>query len=128
LTQEQKARISEKLKSFAGVIFDTGWGYPNEEQQEFVGELEDAINGAGWKQVDWPGRYIPRPGRHNAGAVAAASDISIQWHPTDNALFLTAATALVAALKDEEIAAHIDRLNEANASENVMHILIGMKR
>ena len=128
LGETARDRISEKLRPFKDVIFDTGWAYPNEEQHDFVWDLEQALTSADWNQVDWPGGWVTtRSSRPKAGIVSV-SDVSIQLHPSSNALFAPAAAALVAALNDEDIAARVDPLNVPGTSENAMHVMIGNKR
>jgi hypothetical protein len=94
-TSEELASLTEKLKPFKGIVFDTGLAMDDREQQDFLWRLEPALWDAGWKEVDWLGSDIPlRRGDRPISGRASVLNVSIEIHPESRDKFLSAAKAL----------------------------------
>lgn len=132
LNPEQQKRISGQLKPFAGTQFDIALNV-EPEPQELLPRIENALNAAGWSEVDWKGGIgiaeinFTRKDHPQAGIVAV-SGVIIQMHPEQIAELGQAAQALASALNAEGIAARAEGgLGVPNANPKAIHILIGRK-
>lgn len=135
LNAEQRKRIADEVKAFAGTTYDEGVGPINDPEPQF---LLDAIGGvlreAGWRQIDWQtSEYIMglrRVGQPVVGGVSVTN--VIVEYPPDNKRLSEAATALAAALIAEGIAAGAiasDGLGGGgiNTNPNTIHVMVGRK-
>ena len=128
LTEEQRKRIASKLKSFPPMEFDVALtDLP--DPQDLLPQLENALEMAGWTEVDWKGGSIAfvRPPRRTAGLVTLTG-VVIQMHKEQVGKFGAAAVALAQALNAEGIDAKAEPgVGPKNDNANAIHILIGEK-
>jgi hypothetical protein len=128
----KEARITNALKSFSGISFDTGIGPNDKDVEDFLWDLEPCLWAAGWTQVDWTwpdgSKSGVRRGASRRPTIAtdqACSNVSVQIHPGSEALLGAAADRLVAAIKGIGLAAEKQPFNIHNGNPNAIHVLIG---
>lgn len=128
-----KSKLAAGLSSFSGTVFDTGFGDGDGEQADFVWDIEEILEQAGWKQVAWGvhamGVSVIERGmqRPTAGSVSS-QNLEIHLDRSSEETLRPAAEALVAALSSVEIVAKIVPINIVNVNTSAMHLLAGPKR
>lgn len=128
LSEEQRKRIASKLKSFPPMEFDVAL-MDLSDPQDLLPQLENALEMAGWTEIDWKGSAIvfERAPRPTAGLVTLTG-VVIQMHKEQVGKFGAAAVALAQALNAEGIDAKAEPgVGPKNDNANAIHILIGEK-
>lgn len=126
------SRMSEKLRRFAPVQFDTGLTAGPGEPMHFLWRLEKVLADAGWRHIDWPGSLSshqgsPGVGRFWLNGFVWADDVEIHVRPDDVAL-MPAAEALKAALEEIGIVATLPGFGTNSPNANTIHIHVGLKQ
>ena len=123
------SEIADALRPFSGTPFDMGLPQGDGEAADFAWDLEPILVAAGWQHVDWTGSNISlQQGSRPISGSVAASNVEIHLHPSVREMLRPAATALVAALIELDIAAAEVGFNASSQTHTAMHILIGSKR
>lgn len=119
------------MKPFAGAEFDTAMSHFEREIGDILWDIEEALNAAGWRQIDWaplPGASaIQRTNRPLAGS-ALAQNVEIELHPSHQAVLKPVADALIEALNSVGIDAGEVPYTSATGNHHAIHILVGPKR
>jgi len=124
-----EAGVTEAVRPFSGTLFDMGLSQGDGEAADFAWDLEPILVAAGWQHVAWTGSNISlQQGSRPISGSVAASNVEIHLHPSVREMLLPAATALVAALIELDIAAAEVGFNASSQTHTAMHILIGSKR
>jgi hypothetical protein len=130
LTAEQQREIADKLKPWAGALFDVGAIHGDTEVAELELILESVLETAGWQQVDWQGGdvVLSRPGKPATGLITTTG-VAIGVYPEKASGLGLAATTLVASLAAAGIPARAGPVGAEFINKNVeaIHILIGRK-
>jgi hypothetical protein len=133
LSDEQVARIAEKLKSFQ-VGFDVAILDSDPEVDMIARQIIAALVAAGWKQSDWKikeGIHFHSSGRFGKDTpligIVHAIGVDLQAHEESVATLGPPTNALVAALESESIKASTHLLTVENANPKLLHVLIGRK-
>lgn len=126
-------RMTEKLRSFAPLQFDTGLAAGPAEPMHFLWRLEKVLRDAGWRHLDWIGGVTTGQGSKQSGrewrnGFVWADDVEIHIRPGGEPMFATAAAALIGALNEIDIAAKVIEFNIHNENTETLHILIGLKQ
>jgi hypothetical protein len=98
LKQDQQARIAEKLKAFAGVVYDAGVGPKGDPEPLYIlRSIHAALLLANWNHIAWTagGETYTEPGMPPIGLTMVANVI-VDVHPDRWEKYGTAATALAA--------------------------------
>lgn len=131
VTPEQTIFIIEKIRPFAGTMFDVGHSDLDREQWDFLWQFEPVLPKAGWVHIDWIGGQMFKknnwPGDHRYGRMAVIN-VSIEVHPESREKLLPAAKALAEALNGIGIAATVAYFNNSSMNANAVHLLVGPKR
>jgi metacaspase-1 len=125
-----ESSITDKLKLFAGIRFDTGLPPGDGEAADFLWDLQPILIAAGWEHINWTGGALlirQGPDRPVSGSVGAVN-VEIHLHPSFRNALLPAATALISALNETGLAAIDARFNTHSETANAIHLLIGPKR
>jgi hypothetical protein len=131
MTPENIQLITERLKPFAGTVFDVGHTKVDREQWDFMWRLEPAIRDAGWKQIDWSGGFMFKknnwPGDHVYGEMGVV-DVSIEVRPVSKSKLQPAAEALAAVLNEIGVKTMTDDNNNTSLNDEAIHLIVGPKR
>jgi hypothetical protein len=128
LSVEQRSRISDKLRRYVGLRFDTA-APQSAEALSLLIQIEDTLSAAGWTQVAWVGGALAhqRPGRVDSGIVGA-SGVVVQFDAKRALSFSDPAGALVTALEAEGIPASKEMVLASTSSTDAIHIAVGVKQ
>jgi hypothetical protein len=132
LTLERQARISSRLKPFAGTPFDVAVGPMGDPEPVVLATaILSTLTNAGWHQIEWKTRdaqlLLTEPGKPNFGA-AAVTNVIVDIHPAQAERLWSIAKALEAVLVAEGIDAQAQQGSGGrNTNENAIHIMIGRK-
>jgi hypothetical protein len=128
LSPEQQQRIADKLKPFAGTIFDAGIGPMGDPEPLYLlRSISAALSLAGWQFIAWTGEGLtlteaPMP----AIGSTMVTNVIVDVHPDRWERFGAAATTLAKALAVEGIDAIADS-KDTSINTNAIHIRIGRK-
>jgi hypothetical protein len=128
LTLEQQESIAASLKQFSGTSFDVA-SDTDKEAVDFAGQIEDTLAKAGWKQVEWTGGAIIRPG-FNKFRIGQAIEIGIsaQVGMTRSVQLLPIAKAFAAAFTAGGVAARAEYMPKpVSDNDNAVHVIVGKK-
>jgi len=129
LRPDQQAKIAEKLKPFAGTIYDAGIGPMGDPEPLYMlRSLHVALSSANWKHVAWTGSgdmTYTEPDMPSMG-VTMVTNVIVDVHPDRWKELGPAAEALAAALSAEGIDAIADS-KPTSINSNAIHIRIGRK-
>jgi hypothetical protein len=126
LSSEQQARITAKMKGFAGVPFD----FVIQADSEPIGLMEQigtALKAAGLVWEPWHNGVVFRPPGLPQTGITAASGLIIQIDNSKAPQWGAAVIALKDALLAEGIAADARGITDGTETPNAIHIYIGRK-
>jgi hypothetical protein len=129
LSVEQQARISEKMKPFAGAKFDGAWSSLDAEIDFFFTSLEEALKQAGLQSVSFTGTGNIY-GRDTGSAVGMANALGvvINVNREKNPELVPVALALLVALTEEGIGVVFQqKVGFTSTNADTIHILVGPK-
>jgi len=134
MTGGHMARITENLRRFGPIQFDTGLAAGSGEPMHFLWRLEKVLRDAGWIHLDWMGvgpSLTATQGspldRFWVNGIVWADDVEIHVGPLDETL-RAAAEALAMALNEIGIAAAMPGFGTHSANVNTIHVLVGLKQ
>jgi hypothetical protein len=129
LSLEQRARITEKMKPFAGAKFDGAWSSLEGEIDFFFSSFEDALNNAGLVSVSFTGTgNIYGRGSRSSVGMANAFGIVINVDPAKNPELVPAALEMVVALTEEGIGVVFQKnVGFTSTNADTIHIMVGAK-
>jgi hypothetical protein len=128
LTADQQKHITESVKLFPGIVFDSG-SLNDKEPLDLLEQIEPALIAAGWKEIDWAnGLFITRHGRPTVGMLVDKG-ISIQFDMSQKATLDAPANALAAAIRAAglEAAAEFSPPNITTTNTKAIHVVVGKK-
>ena len=128
LSPEQQARISAKLRTFSGTVFDAGIGPKGDPEPLYIfRSIRSAAIAAGWSHIAWTGggETYTEPGMSAIG-LTMVTNVIVDVHPNRLQKFGAAAQALAAALAAEGIDAIADS-KPTSIDSDAIHIRIGRK-
>jgi hypothetical protein len=127
LTEEQRARIVEKLKQFAGQSYILS-GSADQEAIRFMRVLAPIFRDAGWQQLPSPSP-ITFPDTNAGMNVAPEPGVRIQIAPSKvgDEYFMKLVVAVADAIASEGIAAEPRQAEELEATPNAIQIRVGSK-
>jgi hypothetical protein len=129
LTTEQVTIIANALKPLAGTSFDMACA-DNQESMKLLGQIEDALNVAGWKELGWTGGasiVIARPNKPSIGR-AVETGVSVQFEPEQQTQLGPATATLVFVLINANIQATAEIMPiPRNDNHNAVHVIVGEK-
>jgi hypothetical protein len=131
LSLQAQERIASKLKRFAGIQFDFAATSNDPEPAGLLLSIENALNNAGWKEIDWVGGdfIFPREDKPKIG-VMNIENVTVLFAPERAQTLREVADTLASALKDEDIvtgAAPTDP-KFRNYTIDAIHIVVGRKQ
>jgi type II secretory pathway pseudopilin PulG len=128
LTPEQQAKISEKLKRFAGTKFGAGIGPKGDPEPLYIlRNIVSALSSAGWVQLAWSGggeTYTEAP--MLSVGLTMVTNVIVDVHPDFMAKYGAAAQTLADALNAEGIDA-IAESRPTTINTDAIHLRIGRK-
>jgi len=129
LSLEQQAQIADKLKAFAGTLYDAGIGPAGDPEPLYLlRSIHAALSQAGWVQIAWTEQgaqtYTEPP--MPAVGLTMVTNVIIDVNPNWWVKYGPAATALAAALAVEGIAAIPDS-QPTSINSDAIHVRIGRK-
>lgn len=128
LSQEQQQRIADKLKQFAGTMFDAAIGPKGDPEPLYlIRDISSALLLARWEFIPWTGggeTYTEPP--MPAIGLTMVTNVIVDVHPDRWEKLGTAATRLAEALAGEGIAAIADS-KPTSVNTDAIHIRIGRK-
>ncbi|MCP3924324.1 MAG: hypothetical protein GY714_17250 [Desulfobacterales bacterium] len=126
ITKDGQVRISSKIKSYSGILFDIA-ATTSKESLALVEQIEKILILADWKQLEWTGGSISRNGKPTIGH-AIETGVSIQVEFSQEKQLLGIAKALASALNEEGITAREEFMPKPKTkNHNAIHIIIGDK-
>jgi hypothetical protein len=128
LSSDKQQGITDKLKPFAGTVFDAGIGPKGDPEPIYlIRSISAALSLAGWKFIPWTGggETLTEPPMPPIG-LTAVTNVIIDVYPDYWKKFGAAATALAAALADADIAAIADS-KPTSINAEAIHVRIGRK-
>jgi hypothetical protein len=134
LTPEQLNRVSERLKPFTAVRFDTSIIPGDPEAMGFLVQIASALEKGGWVWVEWNHPTGPLmnvyqlAGKPNIGQGGVSVGLRVAVHKDHEAEFIVAATELALSLGAEGAAIMIDAAaGDEIPNHDTIHIVIGKK-
>jgi hypothetical protein len=129
LSSMAQERIAMAMRPFSGTTFNVAVSNA-QEPVNLLGQLEDSLVAANWKQIAWPAdTVLQRGGRPSAG-IATEVAVTIQVEEAEKGSMLQIARALVVALTAEGIEAdvrHMPPASQYNMKQKVIHVVVGEK-
>lgn len=128
LNQVQLARVAEKLKPFAGTVYDAGIGPKGDPEPLYIlRSIHAALSSAAWDQIPWTGGgdTYTELGMETVG-LTMVTNVIIDVHPGKWHKFGPAAVALAEALAAEGIDAIADS-TPTSMDSDAIHVRIGRK-
>ena len=115
------------MKPFAGTTFDFA-STNSKEPMNLLGQIEDALIAAGWKEVNWPGEIIiGRDGKPSVG-MATESGVKVEVQLSRQAELLPLAKMLATTLSTENIPAEAQlSISRLTQTPTELHIVVGDK-
>jgi predicted nucleotidyltransferase len=128
LTDEQKKKVVEKIKSFAGTPFDLSM-QQELESMRLLDKIEDVVLSAKWIERPPPSTYsvFDRSNRPKVG-IKTVAGVWVLFPKRSGPIFERAATQLVEALRAEDIATSLITVDPGDAEDlGVIHVWVGGK-
>jgi hypothetical protein len=118
LTDEQVQQIANKVKAYAGQEFQIVTYWDMKEPLALANQIYTSLDRAGWKYI--------KP-ESAAFMLGGTEGVQVWRHPDAEDRIQKAADALVAALKDADVAAVLKLQNAANPIDNKINLNVGTK-